>query len=68
MASFDERYAVFKRLPDGAPLWVSPERDLDVAKKKIAELSAKDNLEYFVHDFTLGRIVVRIRGEKTTDA
>ena len=68
MALYDERYAVFKRLPDGAAVWVSPEKDLAEAKKKITELAEQDSVEYFVHDFVLGKIVALAPGVNPADA
>ena len=45
------RYAVFKKLADGTPLWVSFEDSLPEAIRKITDLDRDTGLEHFVHDF-----------------
>lgn len=54
-----ERYAVFRRLPDGSPYWVGAANSLDEAKKKIEDLS-KAGGEYFVHDLRSGETVASL--------
>lgn len=56
-----ERYGLFKRLADGAPIWVCGQDDLAIAIAAIKELDRKTGLEHFIHDFRDGIIVVTSR-------
>jgi len=52
-----QRYALFKKLADGAPIWVGFEDDLRQAIARMAELEGQTGLEHFVHDLNEGRRV-----------
>jgi hypothetical protein len=54
VASYLKRYAMFRKLRDGSPIWVGAEDDLEKAMQKMRELAQKDGMEYFVHDFRTG--------------
>ena len=49
-----ERYGIFRKLPDGSPLWVEAENDLQKAMQRMRDLAGQDGMEYFVHDFQVG--------------
>jgi hypothetical protein len=44
-AGFD----IFERLSDGHPIWVGSVDALDEARKKVRELSARTQHEYFIY-------------------
>jgi hypothetical protein len=52
-----ERYGIFKRLGNGAAMWVCAADDLTKAKSTIQTLSEETGLEYFIHDFQAGSVV-----------
>lgn len=54
MAHDLERYAIFRKLPDGSPIWISAESDFEKAMQKMRDLAASDGTEYFLHDFHQG--------------
>jgi hypothetical protein len=56
-----ERYGLFKRLSNGAPMWVCASDDLAKAKDIIQTLSELSGLEYFIHDFQAGTLVASSR-------
>ena len=56
-----ERYGVFKRLPNGLPLWVCPSNDFTEAKTKMLESAIKTGHEHFIHDFVLWKTVANSR-------
>ena len=49
-----EPYGIFRKLPDGSPIWVGAETDLQRALQRMRELANADAMEYFVHDFRTG--------------
>jgi hypothetical protein len=62
-----ERYGLFKRLANGAPMWVCAADDLAKAKNTIQTLSQQTGLEYFIHDFHSGTVVASSRKTKTSE-
>ena len=62
-----ERYGLFKRLANGAPMWVCAADNLAKAKDTIQKLSQQTGLEYFIHDFHSGTLVASSRKMKTLE-
>ena len=58
-----ERYGLFKKLSDGAPIWVSFEEDLPGAIARMKELDQQTGLEHFVHDFHSGMVIATSRSQ-----
>jgi len=56
-----ERYGLFKKLADGAPMWVRGEDDLASAIIMINDLDRQTGLEHFIHDFRTGTIIATSR-------
>lgn len=52
-AEFD----IFKRLPDGQPLWVKAVEGLEEARAQLARLAASAPGEYFIYSVRLGRVL-----------
>jgi len=46
----DGKFDIFKKLPDGHPLWVKAVVGLDEAKKQLARLAANSGDEYFIYN------------------
>jgi len=59
-----EQYGLFKRLSNGAAMWVGAANDLTQAKDTIQTLSDQTGLEYFIHDFHAGTVVASYRRKK----
>ena len=59
-----ERYGIFKRLANGAAMWVCAADDLTHAKTTIQTLSEEAGLEYFIHDFHAGTVIASSRKNK----
>jgi hypothetical protein len=45
----DSTFDVFKRLPDGDPLWIAAVQGLQAAKERMAHAAAISPGEYFIH-------------------
>lgn len=43
------KFDIFKRLPDGHPLWVKAVEGLEEAKAQLARLTASSTDEYFIY-------------------
>ena len=50
-----ERYGIFR--DDKGPIWVCAIRNLEDGKKKIRDLAEAEQLEHFLWDFALVRII-----------
>ncbi|SPE32251.1 hypothetical protein SBA2_670094 [Acidobacteriia bacterium SbA2] len=59
-----ERYGLFKRLANGAAMWVCAADDLKQAMSTIQSLSEQTGLEYFIHDFQAGTVIASSRKTK----
>lgn len=53
----DRKFDIFKRLPDGHPIWVKTVDGLEEAKNQLARLVASSPGEYFIYCARNGRIV-----------
>jgi len=53
----DATFDIFKKLPDGHPLWVQAVEGLEEAKKQLARLAASSPGDYFIYCARNGRIV-----------
>jgi hypothetical protein len=53
----DAKFDIFKKLPDGNPLWVKAVDGLDEAKVHIARLAAVSPGEYFIFNVRNGSII-----------
>jgi hypothetical protein len=51
------KFDIFKRLPDGHPLWVKAVDGLDEARAQLARLAASSRDEYFIYSVKNGCIV-----------
>ena len=60
-----ERYGLFKRLANGASMWVCAANDLNQAKGTIETLSEQVGFEYFIYDFQAGTVVASIRKKES---
>jgi hypothetical protein len=50
-------YGIFRRLEDGAALWVDDAATLDEARKKLDALAVTKPAQYIVRDAETGKIV-----------
>lgn len=53
----DGKFDIFKKLPDGHPLWVKTVGGLEEAKNQLAQLAMSSPGEYFIYCAWNGRIV-----------
>ena len=51
------KFDIFKRLPDGHPLWVKAVEGLEEAKAQLARLTASSTDEYFIYSVRNGRVI-----------
>jgi hypothetical protein len=56
-AVMDAKFDIFKRLPDGHPIWVKVVDGLDEARNQLARLAANSPGEYFIYSAQNGGIV-----------
>jgi hypothetical protein len=53
----DAKFDIFKKLPDGHPLWVKAVVGLEEAKNQLARLAANSPDEYFIFSVQNGCVV-----------
>jgi len=56
----DFGYDIFRKLEDGAPLWIKQVATLDGAKLSLEALVSNAPGEYFIRDASTGEIVFRL--------
>jgi hypothetical protein len=64
-AVMDAKFDIFKKLPDGHPIWVKAVDGLEEAKNQLARLAVSSPGEYFIYSALNGGIV---QGRMTTGA
>ncbi|HXU19076.1 MAG TPA: hypothetical protein VN788_00680 [Verrucomicrobiae bacterium] len=50
-------YDIFRRLPDGGPIWIEAVQSLQFAKDRLTSLLEAQPGEYFVYDLFQSKIV-----------
>lgn len=64
MSEEEDRYAIFKVLPDGDVSWVVPAESIPEGQRKMKTLSARSpRTTYFLYDVLMGRTVERWEAE-----
>ena len=53
----DAKFDIFKKLPDGHPLWVKAVDGLEEAKNQLSRLAASSPGEYFIYSAREGCVV-----------
>jgi hypothetical protein len=53
----DAKFDIFKKLPDGHPLWVKAVEGLEEARAQLARLAASSPGEYFIYSVRNGRVI-----------
>ena len=53
----DAKFDIFKKLPDGHPIWVKAVDGLEEAKNQLARLAVSSPGEYFIYSARSGGIV-----------
>jgi hypothetical protein len=53
----DAKFDIFKKLPDGHPLWIKAVDGLEEARNQLAQLSASSPGEYFIYSARTGCVV-----------
>jgi hypothetical protein len=56
-AVMDAKFDIFKKLPDGHPIWVKAVDGLEEAKNQLARLAVSSPGEYFIYSARNGGIV-----------
>jgi hypothetical protein len=51
------KFDIFKKLPDGHPLWIKAVEELEEAKEQLAQLAELSPGEYFIYSARKGLIV-----------
>jgi hypothetical protein len=57
----DAKFDIFKKLPDGHPIWVAAVDGLDEARVELARLAASSPDEYFIYSVQDGCVVVQAK-------
>ncbi len=55
-------FDIFKRLPDGTPLWIEAAPSLSEAKQRVARMADDSQNEYFIFSVHDGGIVSLVTG------
>jgi hypothetical protein len=56
-AAMDAKFDIFKKLPDGHPLWVKAVEGLEEARNQLTRLAVSSPGEYFIYSAQNGCIV-----------
>lgn len=54
-------FDIFKKLPDGKPLWITAVKGFEEARQHLHNLAAKTPGEYFIYSEMSGDVIARIR-------
>jgi len=53
----DVKFDIFKKLPDGQPIWIKAVEGLDEAKRQLDHLTANSPGDYFIYNTRNGRVI-----------
>jgi hypothetical protein len=53
----DAKFDIFKKLPDGHPIWVTAVVGLEEAKRQLEQMARTAPGEYFIFSIRNGRVV-----------
>lgn len=51
------KFDIFKRLPDGQPIWIKAVESLEEAKRHVAQIAAISPGDYFIFNAGEGRVM-----------
>jgi hypothetical protein len=57
MNTMDQKFDLFRRLPDGHPIWLRAVDGLTEAKKQLSELAKTEPGDYFLYNSPSGQII-----------
>jgi hypothetical protein len=57
VAMMDVKFDIFKKLPDGQPIWIKAVEGLDEAKRQLDHLAANCPGDYFIYNTRNGRVI-----------
>jgi hypothetical protein len=56
--TMDAKFDIFKKLPDGHPIWIKAVEGLEEARNQLDQMSQTAPGEYFIFNTRSGQIVV----------
>jgi hypothetical protein len=51
------KFDIFRRLPDGKPMWIKAVESLEEARRQLVQMSEKDPGEYFIFNTLNGQML-----------
>lgn len=51
------KFDIFRRLPDGQPIWVKAVEGLEEARRQLLEMASTVPGDYFIYDTRYGRVL-----------
>ena len=57
VARMDAKFDIFKRLPDGQPLWVRAVEGLEEAKRQLIQMALASPGDYFIYNTRSGEVI-----------
>jgi hypothetical protein len=51
------KFDIFKRLPDGRPIWVTSVENLEEAKRQLMQMAETSPGDYFIFSTREGRVI-----------
>ena|ERR1700688_2016161 len=57
VAEMSAKFDIFKRLPDGCPIWIKAVESLEEAKRQLTQIAAASPGEYFIYNTYEGRVI-----------
>lgn len=53
----DAKFDIFKKLPDGQPVWLKAVAGLEEAKSELVRMASASPGEYFLYDTRIGSVI-----------
>ena len=53
----DAKFDIFKKLPDGQPLWVRAVEGLEEAKRQLMQMAVASPGDYFIYNTRSGEVI-----------
>ena len=55
------KFDIFRRLPDGQPVWITAVESLEDARRQLTQLTESAPAEYFIFNALSGQVVLQFK-------
>jgi hypothetical protein len=57
VGTMSAKFDIFKKLPDGQPIWIKAAENLEEAKRQLSQMAAVSPGDYFIYNATNGQVI-----------